>query len=102
MYEPNNLLGIFNREDDYNDFMNRFKGQKADNWHAICRAMKELDKNVPKGAFDTTTDSADLIIECHKFYETLMLASGFTRENSPELYKAFDEYISGFNADENK
>ena len=84
------------REELYNDYMLRFTGQKAKNWHAIYRAMKVAATKVPENEVEETERAAELIIEDHKFYEMFMNAGGFTRENSPELYKAFDKYIADF------
>ena len=84
------------REELYNDYMLRFTGQKAKNWHAIYRAMKVAATKVPENEVEETERAAELIIEDHKFYEVLIKAAGFTRENSPELYKAFDKYIADF------
>ena len=51
---------------------------------------------LPEDEFESADRDAELIIEDHKFYEVLIKAAGFTRENSPELYKAFDKYIAEF------
>ena len=79
------------REELYDDYMLRFTGQKAKNWHAIYRAMKLLATKLPEDEFESADRDAELIIEEHKFYEVIMNSVGFTRENSPELYKAFDK-----------
>ena len=84
------------REELYDDYMLRFTGQKAKNWHAIYKAMKLLATKLPEDEFESADRDAELIIEDHKFYEVLIKAAGFTRENSPELYKAFDKYIADF------
>ena len=84
------------REELCDDYMLRFTGQKAKNWHAIYKAMKLLATKLPEDEFESADRDAELIIEDHKFYEVLIKAAGFTRENSPELYKAFDKYIADF------